>query len=288
MQYLNELIQNKTLFFSVICVLVATIAFIGYLIYRERKRDQEEIDEIMSSLVEPRRKPIVEDIEEDKEEKMEAVQEVEKVKDEVVAPTLEQQDKPLDIEAMLEQMQKDLNAKAEDVVATFEQEQEENSIISYQELVRSLKGEKVVPVKKEEPVKVEEPIAQVVREELQREQLSMDTIMDDTKSETKKFKNTEFISPIYGKMDEHLEYPKVPQFHNNDREIEKELETYESNTESSLVNKNIDDFLGDFDFDNNIEVNSLEQTLNMKPLSEEIKKNDEFLQALKDFRKNLD
>ena len=112
--------------------------------------------------------------------------------------------------------------------------------------------------------------------------------MDEDKFAAKKFKNTEFISPVYGKMDEHLEYPKVPQFHNNDREIEKELETYESNTESSLVNKNIDDFLGDFDFENNIEVNSLEQTLNMKPLSEEVKKNDEFLQALKDFRKNLD
>ena len=286
MQYLNELIHNKALFFSVISVIVATIAFIGYLIYRERKRDQEEIDEIMSSLVEPKRRPVTEEIEEDKEEKMEAVQEVETKKEEQSVETREES--PLNIEAMLEQMQKDLNAKAEDVVATFEQEQEENSIISYQELVRSLKGEKVVPVKVEKTVKVEQPVVEITKEESHAEQLSIDTIMEEDKSAAKKFKNTEFISPVYGKMDEHLEYPKVPQFHNNDREIEKELETYESNTESSLVNKNIDDFLGDFDFENNIEVNSLEQTLNMKPLSEEVKKNDEFLQALKDFRKNLD
>lgn len=280
MQYLNELIQNKALFFSVISVLVATIAFIGYLIYRERKKDQEEIDEIMSSLVEPKRKPVIEEVEEDKEEKMEAVQEVEIKKEESVKEV--KQDSSLDIEAMLEQMQQDLNAKAEDVVATFEQEQEENSIISYQELVSSLKGEKI------KPAKVEEKVVEVKQEESHAEQLSMDTIMEETKPESKRFKNTEFISPVYGKMDEHLEYPTVPQFHKNDREIEKELETYESNTESSLVNKNIDDFLGDFDFDNNIEVNSLEQTLNMKPLSEEVKKDDEFLQALKDFRKNLD
>lgn len=286
MQFLNELIQNKALFFSVISVIVATIAFIGYLIYRERKRDQEEIDEIMSSLVEPKRRPVTEEIEEDKEEKMEAVQEVETKKEEQSVETREES--PLNIEAMLEQMQKDLNAKAEDVVATFEQEQEENSIISYQELVRSLKGEKVVPAKVEKTVKVEQPVVEITKEESHAEQLSIDTIMEEDKSAAKKFKNTEFISPVYGKMDEHLEYPKVPQFHNNDREIEKELETYESNTESSLVNKNIDDFLGDFDFENNIEVNSLEQTLNMKPLSEEVKKNDEFLQALKDFRKNLD
>lgn len=286
MQYLNELIQNKALFFSVMSVLVATIVFIAYLIYRERKKDQEEIDEIMSSLVEPKRKTIAEEVEEDKEEKMEVVQEVETKKQEPVVKT--KQDSSLDIEAMLEQMQKDLSAKAEDVVATFEQEQEENSIISYQELVRSLKGENVVPVQTSvEPViKVEEPVAK--KEVPHTEQLSMDTMMQETKVEPKRFKNTEFISPVYGKMEEHLEYPTVPQFNKNDREIEKELETYESNTESSLVNKNIDDFLGDFDFDNNIEVNSLEQTLNMKPLSEEVKKNDEFLQALKDFRKNLD
>lgn len=278
MQYLNELIQNKVLFFSVISVLVAITAFIGYLLYKERKRDQEEIDEIISNLVEPKRKVVTEEIEEDKKE-MEVVKEKSIIEESPVMET--KQDSKLDIEAMLEQMQKDLNAKAEDVVATFEQEQEENSIISYQELVRSLKGEKVAPIKKEQPIEEKQEVSHI-------EQLSMDTMIEEVKDKPKRFKNTEFISPIYGKMEEHLEYPKVPQFNKNDKEIEKELETYESNTESSLVNKNIDDFLGDFDFDNNIEVNSLEQTLNMKPLSEEVKKNDEFLQALKEFRKNLD
>lgn len=275
MQYLNELIQNKALFFGIISLLVVVTAFIVYLLYRERKRDQEEIDEIISNLVEPKRKAVVEEIEEDKKE-MEVVNNI--TENHV---TEERQDSKLDIEAMLEQMQKDLNAKAEDVVATFEQEQEENSIISYQELVRSLKGEKVTAIKKEQSKEIE-------KEAPHAEQLSIDNIIEGPKDNTKRFKNTEFISPVYGKMEEHLEYPKVPQFNKNDKEIEKELETYESNTESSLVNKNIDDFLGDFDFDNNIEINSLEQTLNIKPLSEEVKKNDEFLQALKEFRKNLD
>ena len=63
MQYLNELIQNKVLFFSVISILVAITAFIGYLLYKERKRDQEEIDEIISNLVEPKRKVVAEEIE---------------------------------------------------------------------------------------------------------------------------------------------------------------------------------------------------------------------------------
>lgn len=283
MQYLNELIQNKPLFFGVVVVLMATIAFIGYLIYKEKKREQAEIDEIISNLVEPKRKPIqqVVEVEEDKEE----MKVVEKdVKREEV-DSLVKTDEPLDIEAMLEKMQQDLNAKPQDVVATFEREQEENSIISYQELVSSLKGEKIEQTKSESIKEVEPVVKEKV--EPQAEQLSMDALIADKES-VKKFKNTEFISPVYGKMEEHLEYPTVPQFNKNDKEIEKELETYESDTENSLVNKNIDDFLGEFEFDNNMEVNSLEQTLNMKPLSEEIKKNDDFLQALKDFRKNLD
>ena len=55
-----------------------------------------------------------------------------------------------------------------------------------------------------------------------------------------------------------------------------------------VVYKNIDNFLGDIDFDSSMEINSLEQTLDMEPLSNDIKANDEFLKALKDFRKNLD
>ena len=279
MQMLNELIQNKTLFLGVIAALVATIVFIGYLIYREKKREKEEIDEIISNLVEPKRKPVVEEVEEDKEEMK--VVESDVVKEEAVQPKV---DGELDIEAMLEKMQQDLNAKPQDVVANFEKEQEENSIISYQELVSSLKGEKVVPNKIEEHSMKKEVVS--LKPEVQAEQLSMDNIINERNE--KRFKNTEFISPVYGKMEEHLEYPTVPHFNKNDKEIEKELETYESETDSSLVNKNIDDFLGEFEFDDNIEVDSLEKTLNMKPLSEEVKKNDDFLQALKDFRKNLD
>lgn len=280
MEMFNELIQNKAFFFSMISVVVATILFIIYLIIKQKKEDEKEIEEIMYSLVEPKRKPVEEtkEVEKGISGMNEAVKEVTPIIEEVKEKATDS----LDIESMLEQMQKDLNAKAEDVVATFEQEQEENSIISYQELVNSLKG-------KREPVKVA-PVASVepvveVKEEPHNEQLSMDAVLNaELEKPQKKFKNTDFISPVYGKMEEHLQYPTVPQFHKNDAEIEKELETYDS----SLTNKNIDNFLGDFDFDSSMEINSLEQTLDMKPLSDEIKQNDEFLQALKEFRKNLD
>lgn len=281
MSIFDELIQNKALLFSMVSVIVATILFIIYMIIKQRKEDQEEIEEIMYSLVEPKRKPLedLKEVEEDIKGMNEAVQEV--------TPIMEEKSKDtLDIESMLEQMQKDLNAKAEDVVATFEQEQEENSIISYQELVNSLKGKREsIKVEQTAPIKEVNQVIEEVREEPHNEQLSMDAVLKvEPEKKEKKFKTTDFISPVYGKMEEHLEYPTVPQFHKKDAEIEKELETYDS----SLTNKNIDNFLGDFDFDSSIEINSLEQTLDMKPLSDEIKQNDEFLQALKEFRKNLD
>ncbi|MFA5602512.1 MAG: hypothetical protein WDA21_02105 [Bacilli bacterium] len=65
-----------------------------------------------------------------------------------------------------------------------------------------------------------------------------------------KYKPSPFISPIYGIEKESIE--------------EKEETILEEKTES------------------------LEQTLNIEPISQEIKKNDEFLKALKDFRRNLE
>ena len=251
MEFLDELIQNKALLYSIISVLFALILFVIYLILRENKEDKKEIEEILFSRVEPKRK-----IEEDEE-----VLKEENTMSDVFEEKKDNGD-TLDIESMLEKMQEDLNAKAEDAVEAFEQEQEENSIISYQELIEKIKDKS----KKEEVKEEKKPI---------NEQMSLN-LKDD-----KKFKKTDFISPIYGKMDEHLEYPTVPSFSKNDDEISRELEDYD------IVSTN-EDYINDYGFDSKAEADSLEQTLNMKNLSDDIKKNDEFLKALKEFRKNLD
>ena len=82
----------------------------------------------------------------------------------------------------------------------------------------------------------------------------------------KKFKTTEFISPVYGKMENTSEYPVIK--NNRHEMVEKVSEPIRSREE----------------YRNNI---SLEESLDLQPLSDEIKKNDDFLNALKDFRKNL-
>ena len=254
------MINNLNLIIGISIVLfLIIVAVIVYIMYRDRKQDEEEINDIICNLVEPKRS------------KKDDVEEVETV------------ERKSEIEEMLEKMQKDLDTKPGELVvnavANFEQEQEENSIISYQELVGNLKGDVVEP-----PVKIE-PKKPSIEEE--KKEIISDKKIDEN---IKKFKTTDFISPVYGKMDEKLDYPTVRSFENKEQVKFDFGEYFETDEiESMYQNKeyNMDEYLDEFNFDNTIEINSLEQTLNMKPLSAEVKENDEFLSALKDFRKNL-
>lgn len=136
------------------------------------------------------------------------------------------------LDEIIEAMQKDIDAEKEDAVELFEQEQEEKAIISYQELLNA----KNKTDKKEEVVN---------KEEVKKATPKLVTTKEN------KFTNSEFVSPVFGKMDKK---------NNTNLEIENE-ETFDPH--------------------------ELEKTLNIEPLSEEIKKNNEFLNALKEFRKNL-
>jgi len=97
--------------------------------------------------------------------------------------------------------------------------------------------------KNNKKIEINEPVVENIIEKIEEKPKATPKLV--TTKETK-FTNSEFVSPVFGKMDQH---PK------NNIEIEK---TYD-----------------------------LEKTLNIEPLTEEIKKNNEFLIALKEFRKNL-
>lgn len=185
-------------------------------------------------------------------EKVEA--ELEKVEEET----------PNELENILKKMQEDIELKPEDVVKKFEEEQEENAIISYQELVDNVKSGKIEVVDDEEsdvnfvenlisdtnnePVMTIESESETqVTPEMVKEAIR--SISEESiKEEPKKFKQSEFISPIFGIMDNNVEYPKVKK----------------SETTLDIMN-----------------------TRDYNELTEEIKKQEEFLQALKEFRKNL-
>ena len=268
-------------------ITIGIVLFIGIMVfivmYKDRKKDEEEIDELLSDLRKDRKeKEVIAELE--KEIKQEEVQEVKNIEE-----PIQKEERKIEIEEMLEKMQEDLDKKPEDVVTNFENEQEEKAIISYQELLDSIKEKspKVEVVDDELEYRQEKEMSKKLNETIQAiENNETNKIVEEEKTETnavKKFKNTDFISPVYGKMNEHLEYPTVPSFEKHEQvEFDFDDDYFE------LENRNIDDYLEEYNFKNNMEINTLEQTLDMPPISKEIKKNDEFLQALKEFRKNLD
>ena len=166
------------------------------------------------------------------------------------------------LEEILKKMQEDIDTKPEDVVRKFEEEQEEKAIISYQELVDNVKAGKIEVIDDEESninyvenlgLEVEtEPVMQIEEESSVTPEMVKEAIYNisesSVKEEPKKFKKSEIISPIFGVMEENIEYPTIKK------------------TENMLDIMNTRDY---------------------NELTEEIKRQEEFLNALKEFRKNL-
>lgn len=263
--FILGLTKVQIIYIAIFIIILVNLACILYLVFKERRKDREEIEEIVSSLAKakPREEKVV----------------VEEIK-EVPKPTLE-------IGALLEKMQKDLEATPEEVVTNFEKDQEEKSIISYQELVKSLKRD--MPVKEEikqeltreieeKKVKIEEkePVDVIdIEEEISVKQVEqvpefkkIEELAEEKVKETpkKKFKNTDFISPIFGKMNAtETDYPVVHQFSREEK---------------------LEELLEDVPARHGI-IAEVEEALDVEPLHNEIRKNDEFLKSLKDFRSNL-
>ena len=176
---------------------------------------------------------------------------------------VEETPKNNELENILKKMQEDINIKPEDVVKKFEEEQEEKAIISYQELVNNVKAGKIEVEDDEESninyvesLNIEESVEPISTRVEEIPSVTPDMVKEaienistlSVKEEPKKFKNSAFISPIYGIMNENLQYPKVRK------------------PETTLDIMNTRDY---------------------NELTEEIKRQEEFLNALKEFRRNL-
>lgn len=168
-----------------------------------------------------------------------------------------------ELEDILKKMQEDMDVTPEDVVRKFEEEQEEKAIISYQELVDNVKAGKIEVVDDEESeinfvegldvMDESEPVISTIetKEEVTPEMVkeAIETISNESvKEEPKKFKQSEFISPVFGVMNSNVEYPTVKK------------------------NENVLDLMNTKDYNE---------------LTEEIKRQEDFLNALKEFRNNL-
>ncbi len=231
----------------------------------------------------------------------------------------EQQKAKEELQRVIEQMSEDVQNKKEESIDEFETLQEENAIISYQELVNNVKTEKMsfnlediyeedaLEEMKEEvkQEKLDESIEEIEDEEqdeiienieiddnktneftelfedeedkkdiinemfesktnfsslLDDEDIDEDKIMEEIKEVPKeepvrKYKRSEIISPIYGRQNVDVTYPKISTFDRN------------KDFKDSLL--------------------EIEQNLKDEPLTDEETKNEEFLNTLKEFRRNL-
>lgn len=164
----------------------------------------------------------------------------------------------VDLESVLEKMQAEVN-KQKDPIMTFEEEQEEKAIISYQELLNAV-GKNVNEVTKTresvEPLIEKAEIKPVSEDNVLKSSVLQDDLNIKEKSNdeirSSRFQNSEFISPIYGRVNNDFDYPKIKAFNEDNKD------------------------------------DDLEKTIIIPKLDSKIDSNDEFLRILKEFRNNLE
>ena len=105
-----------------------------------------------------------------------------------------------EIEKVIEALESNQESRP---LTTFEEEQEANAIISYQELVQAVKEKRALM---ESNTKEQPQIAQPVIEQSNTLEVVVETV--EKKEEKPKFKNSEFISPIFGKTKDNDEFLK--------------------------------------------------------------------------------
>lgn len=206
--------------FIFLCASIALIVILSFFKEKERHKKKESPEEVLEFI----------DLSMKEENKIKTIfPKGEK--------TAEEREK-IELDIVLAKMKEDLEKKETDVVRTFEQEQEEKSIISYQELLKKNQKEEII-----ETLEIDEV-------------LNIEEIINtnEVSNEPKKFKNSEFISPIYGRVNNETEYPKIHLFEDHDIKEKEEIA----------------------------------KQITADKIDHEIEKSEKFLKQLKEFRKNLE
>lgn len=226
MNYLNFVNNNLYLYLAIIIALLILDVILTIICLNQRKR--RNIKEQFSKI-------------EDEEEKLESI--TDEVKPEVA----------FELEEILEKMQRDVEMQPEDVVRKFEEEQEQKAIISYQELVDSVNNNKIDVVDDEEGdmdyvaalEKQLNPKEENCKHNYNNSDYANKSHLDvidqmEMEDEPKRFKNSEVLSPVFGRMQPEFEYKKINSFSNTNNKVEVEQVSGSSTADDV---KNNEDFL---------------------------------------------
>jgi len=235
MELINKILENDIIFYSIIVGLLFIFLLIIYFVFIYKKKENNNISNI-------------------KEEEKEKITKDDNIDNEIVS--------------VLEKMSEDIKDKQSESLDDFEKEQEENAIISYQELVNKVKSEKIdislediyeekeVNDTKDDKNEEIKDYNKIDNESVTDFNSLIESDIDDLpKEEVKKYKRSEIISPIYGRQDIDVNYPKIKQFDKN------------KNFKDSLL--------------------EIEDALKNEPLTDEDRINEDFLNTLREFRKKL-
>lgn len=248
-ELMTFLVENQMLLYAVGCLL---LLFILVVFFPKKKKNKKQDIEVKEEIVKKK-------FEEFTEEEMEEL-----IDDDIFLfekVTLKEEPKVNELDNLLEIMEQDLEKeKIEEEPKDeydYEDEQEKTAIISYQELLKAAQENKIhtsyddeeaaiTSTKAIEDVKVEEVIETI---EAIEENNKVEVISNEDKNfKNREFKNSDIISPIFGKQEAKVEYPKIPSFKRNQEEpkrredilIKEEMHSYGNSPDEEFLKTLID------------------------------------------------
>ncbi len=201
----------------------------------EMIKEEEPAYEVIDDIKLPEEEPVFieEKIPETKKEDIEYIfeEKTPKAKKEDVEFAFEEKEDKTpktNLDDILSEMRRDIEAQKYEKIDRYEEDQEENAVISYQELLDRKMALREEP--KEEVIK-EEPIKEVVTR-TSYEKVEPVYEWNDT---PKHFSNSEFVSPIFGRQDSSNNYPTVKK-----TEVTEEVRTTFVDDEDKVSKETVD------------------------------------------------
>ena len=271
MNIINSFVHSELFFYVLIILFVVVLAIFGVVVYIECRKlkiieAQQDIERLKKKENAPiemespkKEEPIEPNVQQQinsqiEDDEIEILEEKPKEQEENLENT-----SSLEIERLLARMQEDLEEEKEKTPECFEKEQEEQAIISYEELVRAARNQENMDVDSQTPISNKEL-------EKQMEKMKKKEQEEFTKKEG--FHTSQFISPVYGIQKEKKAMPNLKQ----------ELTQFQKEFQldiNSANHENMQDF-------------SMLEEITQENEDNDVNKNVEFLDSLKEFRKNLE
>ena len=208
----NFILDNVYVFCVIMAAFFVIMVMIFYYIQDRRyNKNNNDIDYIPDDPIDKEKLESITDeeiekriLEEYKKEKEETINELKEQQEESKPEVETKKDTGTNIEEILSALENAKRAEPKEVVKTFEDEQEEQAIISYSQLVDSVKNNKIKITDDEDLYKEQEKEIEDEKYKLLVNELENEPVMESKTGYTGSstgFKANEFISPVFGRMD---------------------------------------------------------------------------------------